>query len=85
VTCFSFVRGGFDTNNEQLQRHGARWPTTNSAEDMKAAVKKLKRAKHYKEDYLEFLENFYLDLEEESLLPLGAKQCVSMDGNRSPI
>jgi len=52
---------------------------------MKAAVKKLMRAKHYKEDYLEFLENFHLDLEEESLLPLGAKQCVSMDGNRSPI
>ena len=51
---------------------------------MKAAVKKLKRAEHYKEDYLKFLENFDLDLGEESLLPLGAKQCVSMDGNGSP-
>ena len=81
---FSFVRGGFGTNSEQLQRHGARWPTMNSAKDMKAAVKKLKGAKHYKEDYLKFLKNFHLDLGEESLLPLGAKQCVSMDGGRSP-
>jgi hypothetical protein len=51
---------------------------------MKAAVKKLKGAKHYKEDYLDFLNNFHLDLGEESLLPLGAKQCVSMDDGRSP-
>ena len=81
---FSFVRGGFATNNEQLQRHGARWPTVNSGNDMKAAVKKLKRAKHYKEDYLKFLKHFHLDLGEESLLPLGAKQCVSMGGDLSP-
>ena len=42
---------------------------------MKAAVDKLKRAEHYKEDYLEFLKNFQLDLGEENLLPLGIKQC----------
>lgn len=81
---FSFVREGFTANIEQLQRHGARWPTTDSGKDMKAAVKKLKGAKHYKEDYLDFLKNFQLDLGKESLLPLGAKQCVSMDGGRSP-
>jgi hypothetical protein len=52
---------------------------------MKAAVKKLKRATKYKEDYLEFLKNYHLDLGEGSLLPLGAKQWVSiMDGDRSP-
>jgi len=38
-------------------------------------VEKLKRAEHYKEDYLEFLKNFHLDLGEEALLPLGIKQC----------
>lgn len=42
------------------------------------------RAKKYKEDYLEFLKNYHLDLGADSLIPLGAKQCVSMDGARSP-
>ena len=51
---------------------------------MKDTVEKLKRAKHYKEDYLEFLKNFHLDLGEESLVPLGAKQCVSIDSDLSP-
>jgi hypothetical protein len=42
---------------------------------MKTAVDKLKRAELYKEDYLEFLKNFQLELGEENLLPLGIKQC----------
>jgi hypothetical protein len=42
---------------------------------MEAAVEKLKRAELYKEDYLEFLKNFHLDLGEEDLLPLGVEQC----------
>lgn len=41
---------------------------------MKAAVQKLQRAKHYKEDYLSFLKHFTWDLRVNDLLPLGAKQ-----------
>ena len=41
---------------------------------MKAAVKKLQRAKHFKEDYLKFLEDYTWDLGEDDLIPLGAKQ-----------
>ena len=63
------------TNKDQLKRHGARWPVGDSRGHMKAAVDKLKRAEHYKEDYLEFLKNFQLELGEENLLPLGIKQC----------
>ncbi|KAH9981123.1 acid phosphatase [Lactifluus volemus] len=58
----------------QLQRHGSRWPTTNSGAEMKSAVHKLQRAKHYKEDYLTFLKTFEWDLKVNDLLPLGAKQ-----------
>ena len=41
---------------------------------MKAAVKKLQGAKHFKEDYLKFLKHYKWDLGEEDLIPLGAKQ-----------
>ncbi|KAI0006199.1 histidine phosphatase superfamily [Russula compacta] len=57
-----------------LQRHGARWPTTKAGKEFEATVKKLKRAKHYKKKYLHFLKHFKWDFEEDSLLPLGAKQ-----------
>ncbi|KAI0256878.1 histidine phosphatase superfamily [Lactifluus subvellereus] len=57
-----------------LQRHGARWPTTDAGAEMKSAVQKLQRVKHYREDYLTFLKNFTLDLGANDLLPLGAKQ-----------
>jgi len=63
------------TNKGQLKRHGARWPAGESRERMNTVVEKLKRAEHYKEDYLEFLKNFHLDLGEEALVPLGIKQC----------
>ena len=36
---------------------------------------KLKRAEHYKEDYLELLNNFKLNLGKDDMLPLGVKQC----------
>ena len=37
-------------------------------------MEKLECAKHYKEDYLEFLNSLHLDLEED-LLSLGIKHC----------
>jgi len=43
---------------------------------MKAAVKKLQGAKHFKEDYLKFLKHYTWDLGEDDLIPLGAKQCA---------
>lgn len=41
---------------------------------MKKAVGKLQDAKHFKEDYLDFLKDFKWDLGTEDLLPFGAKQ-----------
>ena len=43
---------------------------------MKAAVKKLQGAKHFKEDYLEFLKHYKWDLGEDDLISLGGKQCA---------
>jgi hypothetical protein len=80
----SFIRGIFANNKGQLQRHGARYPTTDAGKDMKAAVKKLQRAKHYKEDYLKFLKHYKWDLGENDLIPLGARQCASTDGVNYP-
>lgn len=69
--------GEFATDEGQLQRHGARWPTTKAGKEFEATVKKLKHAKHYKKKYLHFLKHFKWDFEEDTLLPLGAKQCAS--------
>lgn len=79
----SFVRGRA-TDKGQLQRHGARWPTTNSGEEIKATVKKLKRVKHYKEHYLKFLKHFTWDLGADDLLPFGATQYALTDSVGSP-
>ncbi|KAH9966843.1 histidine phosphatase superfamily [Russula dissimulans] len=57
-----------------LQRHGARWPTTKSGEEMEATVKKLKQVEHYKEDYLDFLKDFTWNFKANDLLPLGVIQ-----------
>ncbi|KAI0273416.1 phosphoglycerate mutase-like protein [Gloeopeniophorella convolvens] len=58
----------------QLQRHGARWPTSGAGAEMKAAVDKLQGVKEYKEDYLSFLKEFTWHFGTEDLLPFGAKQ-----------
>jgi hypothetical protein len=79
VDRLSFDRERLAIDKRQLQRHGARYPTTSSAEEMKAALKKLQSAKHYKEDYLKFLKHYTWDLGENDLIPLGAKQCVATD------
>ncbi|KAI9458279.1 phytase [Russula earlei] len=57
-----------------LQRHGSRFPTTNAGKEIKATVKRLKRVKHYKEDYLKFLKDYTWDLGADDLIPLGAAQ-----------
>lgn len=63
-----------ELTDEKLQRHGARWPTSNAGAECKSAVKKLKQVKKYKEDYLDFLKHFKYDLGVDDLLPFGAKQ-----------
>jgi len=57
-----------------LQRHGARWPTSDRGAGYKATIEKLQGVKHYKKKYLDFLKDFTWDFGAEDLLPLGVNQ-----------
>jgi hypothetical protein len=61
-----------------LQRHGARWPTSDRGAGYKATIEKLQGVKHYKKKYLDFLKDFTWDFGTEDLLPLGVNQCASI-------
>ncbi|KAI0302216.1 phosphoglycerate mutase-like protein [Russula brevipes] len=57
-----------------LQRHGARWPTSDRGAGYKSTIEKLQGVKHYKKKYLDFLKDFTWDFGAEDLLPLGVNQ-----------
>ncbi|XP_006456955.1 hypothetical protein AGABI2DRAFT_78719 [Agaricus bisporus var. bisporus H97] len=57
-----------------LKRHGARFPTLHSGERIKSAVDKLKSAKSYIREDLQFLKDYTYDLGFDDLVALGALQ-----------
>lgn len=60
----------------QLQRHGARFPTSNAGEGYRAAIEKLLSANLSSDPRVAFLKNYTYDLGTDDLVPLGALQYV---------
>lgn len=60
----------------QIQRHGARYPTSEVGQHIQKAVDKLKSAQNYSDPKLLFLRNYTYDLGENDLLPVGALESV---------
>lgn len=62
-------------NTSQIQRHGARVPTSGASANIVAAVTKLKGATTYTTDQLNFLVNYtYILGNNGALLPFGGAQ-----------
>lgn len=79
INQVNIVRGS-DNNNtshslcDQLQRHGVRPPTSFQREQMGSVVKKMKAAKEYKSENLQFLRNYTFGLKSGGLMPIGGYQ-----------
>ncbi|KAG1743644.1 histidine phosphatase superfamily [Suillus paluster] len=58
----------------QLQRHGARYPTSGSSKEIQASLRKLLNASRYNDMKLEFLRSYQWHLGEADLVPFGATQ-----------
>ena len=58
----------------QLQRHGARFPTSGAAKRIQTAIGKLQSVDNYTDSILSFLTNYTYDLGQDVLVPLGAAQ-----------
>ncbi|OAX37444.1 acid phosphatase [Rhizopogon vinicolor AM-OR11-026] len=57
-----------------LQRHGARYPTKSVGKAIAKSVKRLKRAKHFRDSSLTFVANYTYALGVDDLVPFGAAQ-----------
>ena len=68
--------GSFLCVISQLQRHGARYPTTGITEEIKKALKKLQAAKSYNDRRLHFLKKYTYELGVSDLVRYGAGQYV---------
>lgn len=60
----------------QLQRHGARFPTSGAGKQIQSAVNKLLAVPEFKDHRLDFLHSFQYDLGADVLVPFGAAQYV---------
>jgi hypothetical protein len=58
----------------QLQRHGARYPTSGASTRIIKALDKLKAVGQYTSPDLEFLKSYTYDLGESALVEIGASQ-----------
>ncbi|KAF9233784.1 histidine phosphatase superfamily [Melanogaster broomeanus] len=66
----------YDTSvaGSKLQRHGARYPEKAAGKAIKKSVKKLKRAKSFRDASLKFVEDYKYALGVDDLVPFGAAQ-----------
>ncbi|KLO05030.1 phytase [Schizopora paradoxa] len=58
----------------QVERHGARFPTASNGAQIQSTVQKLQAVRDFKVPRLEFLRNFTYDLGHDDLVPFGAAQ-----------
>ncbi len=63
-----------ETDRGQIQRHGARFPTSGAAARIKAALSKLRAATDLTDPLLEFVQKYKYDLGQDDLVPFGATQ-----------
>ncbi|KAG6906496.1 hypothetical protein DXG01_013675 [Tephrocybe rancida] len=61
----------------QIQRHGARYPTSGASKGMRAAVAKLTSVDKYTDSSLDFLKTYTYALSTDDLVPFGASQSVA--------
>ncbi|KAJ7213563.1 acid phosphatase [Mycena pura] len=59
---------------DQLQRHGARFPTSGAATTIISGINKLQSVQNYTDARLDFLKNFTYSLGVADLVPFGAQQ-----------
>lgn len=58
----------------QLQRHGARFPTSGASIRIESAVSKLLAATNYTDPRMEFLRTYKYELGADDLVPFGAQE-----------
>jgi hypothetical protein len=58
----------------QIQRHGARFPTSGASVRILAAIAKLQAVKTYMDPRMMFLANYTYDLGANDLVPFGAAE-----------
>jgi len=58
----------------QIQRHGARYPTTKARGNYLASLAKLQSADHYDDPRLNFLKNYTVALGADDLISFGATE-----------
>ena len=63
-------------SNIQIQRHGARFPTTGAAARIQAALEKLQSADEFLNPKMKFLADYVYSLGQNDLLQYGAAECV---------
>ena len=76
VSClFATTRSRKSHEIEQLQRHGARFPTSGATTGILAALNKLQSATNFTDPRLDFLRNYTYTLGKNGdLVPFGAFQ-----------
>jgi hypothetical protein len=60
----------------QLQRHGARFPTSGPGSQIQSAIKKLQSVPHFTDPRFNFLKNYTYDLGVNDLVAFGGVQLV---------
>ena len=63
-----------DGHRDQLQRHGARFPTAHATDAIRTALRKIQAVPEYHDPRLDFLTDFVYDLGTNDLVPFGAGQ-----------
>jgi hypothetical protein len=67
--CWSLPR-----QTRQIQRHGARYPTSGATPALRTAVRKIQAAEQYTDPRLDFLADYVYELGENDLVRFGAEQ-----------
>jgi hypothetical protein len=60
----------------QLQRHGARYPTSGASVGIKLAVSKLQSVTNFTDPQIAFMNTYKYELGEDDLVAFGAQECV---------
>lgn len=60
----------------QIQRHGARFPTSGASARIQAALQRFQSASEFLDPKLKFLKNYTYSLSQDDLVPFGAQQFV---------
>ena len=69
-----FPRWPLPRQTRQIQRHGARYPTSGATPAIRTAVRKLQAVEWYTDSRFDFLADYVYELGENDLVRFGAEQ-----------